>query len=333
MSQVPVFFSVVIVNFNAGPHLQAALTSLASQTERDFEVILIDNASTDGSADSLDTTGLPAFTLVKASDNLGFAGANNKAAGLAHGRWLALLNPDATAEPDWLEQVRAGIEHYRDTPSFACTQIAADDPSRLDGAGDNFLVFGIPWRGGYRRPVSDLPPEGECFSACGASAIYLKSTFLEMNGFDERFFCYCEDVDLGYRLRLAGNRCIFLPGARVHHLGGGSADQISGFAIRLGTRNRLWLFIRDTPLGLLVLTLPVHLILTLLILVRGLSTGRFRWTLTGIAEAIRGLPEFWSERKLLHDRRQASSRHLVRMMAFNPMRILTCDTFVRPSKP
>jgi N-acetylglucosaminyl-diphospho-decaprenol L-rhamnosyltransferase len=107
-------FSVIIVNYNSGDFLQGALSSLAAQTRRDFEVILVDNASSDGSIDDLDTSGLPAFRLMAETENHGFARGNNLGAAHAQGAWLVLLNPDAEAHPDWLEQIAAGMARHPD---------------------------------------------------------------------------------------------------------------------------------------------------------------------------------------------------------------------------
>jgi N-acetylglucosaminyl-diphospho-decaprenol L-rhamnosyltransferase len=314
--------SVLIVNYNGGAYVQGALDSLKAQTMRNFEVILIDNASMDGSVDGLDTAGLPAFTLMRETENHGFARGNNLAAARATGAWLALLNPDAAARPDWLERVLAGAARHPGVTSFACTQVSMHDGARLDGAGDNYLGFGIPWRGGYGRPLTELPGEGTCFSSCGASAVYRRETFQAAGGFDERLFCFCEDVDLGFRLRLQGETCIFLPDAVVSHAGGGLSDKVSGFAVRHGTRNRLWVYLKCMPLPLLLLTLPGHIALTAAILLRGTMTGRFGPAMAGLAEALRGLRPVLAERRKLQAGRTASLGQLARAMAWNPARML-----------
>ncbi len=322
-------FSVLIVNYNGGAYVQGALDSLKRQTHRSFEVILLDNASTDGSVDTLDTAGLPRFTLVRGTDNHGFARGNNLAAAQAAGRWLALLNPDAAARPDWLAEVLAGTRRHPDVTSFACTQLWMHDETRLDGAGDNYLIFGIPWRGGYHRPVSDLPAEGTCFSPCGASAVYLRETFVAAGGFDERFFCFCEDVDLGFRLRLEGGECVFLPRAVVSHAGGGLSEKVSGFAVRYGTRNRLWVYLKCMPMPLLVLTLPGHLLLTAAILLRGLITGRFGDAMVGLMEALRGLGPVWADRKVVQAHRRASVGALLRAMAWKPWSMIRRQVHIK----
>lgn len=315
-------FSVLIVNYNGGAYVQGALDSLKAQTHRSFEVILLDNASADGSADALDTAGLPAFTLMREGENHGFARGNNLAAAQAKGKWLALLNPDAAARPDWLAQVLAGTGRHPGVTSFACTQLWMHDETKLDGAGDNYLLFGIPWRGGYRRPSTEIPAEGTCFSPCGASAVYHRETFAAAGGFDERLFCFCEDVDLGFRLRLEGGMCVFLPHAVVAHAGGGLSDKVSGFAVRYGTRNRLWVYLKCMPMPLLILTLPGHIALTAAILLRGLRTGRFSDAMKGLGDAVRGLGPVLEDRRTAQALRTASLADIARAMAWNPMRML-----------
>jgi len=194
------FFSVVIVNFNGGEYLQGAVDSLKKQTFQDFELFVVDNASSDGSMEKLDISGLSNVQLMPETENHGFARGNNLAAAKANGDWLVMLNPDAVADESWLEKIKDGIDRYPDTKMFASAQYSLDEPSLMDGAGDCYHVFGIPWRGGYGRPVEEMPGEGECFSPCGASAAFHRQTFLDAEGFDESFFCYCEDVDLGFRV-------------------------------------------------------------------------------------------------------------------------------------
>ncbi|MFN7166896.1 MAG: glycosyltransferase family 2 protein [Pannonibacter sp.] len=322
-------FSVLIVNFNGGTYVQGALDSLKAQTHRSFEVILVDNASADGSVDALDTSGLPAFTLMRETENHGFARGNNLAAARAKGKWLALLNPDAAARPDWLAQILSGAARHPGVTSFACTQLWMLDETKLDGAGDNYLVFGIPWRGGYRRQSTELPPEGTCFSPCGASAVYHRSTFLEAGGYDERLFCFCEDVDLGFRLRLEGDTCIFLPDAVVAHAGGGLSDKVSGFAVRYGTRNRLWVYLKCMPLPLLIVTLPGHMALTAVLLLRGTMTGRFGPAMEGLIDAVRGLGPVWGDRRTAQAHRTVSLTSLLKAMVWNPFRMLGRGTAIR----
>ncbi len=325
-------FSVVIVNFNGGAHVQTAVASLAVQTRRDFELIIIDNGSTDGSFDALNVSGVPDVTAIPANANLGFAMGNNKAAARARGTWLVLLNPDAVAEPDWLDEIAAGIARHPGVTMFACTQIDSEDPRRLDGAGDAYFGFGIPWRGGFGRPIDELPGEGTCFSPCGASAVFRRDVFLSHGGFDERMFCYCEDVDLGFRLRLAGHRCVFLDRARVAHTGSAIAGRQSAFAVYHGTRNRLWTYVKNMPLSLLILTLPGHVAISLYLLARAHAIGRFGATWRGLVDSLLGLGPVLADRRSGAARRRAGLGELAAAMSWNPFRLRGRRPDVRPLK-
>lgn len=327
----PPDFSVLIVNYNGAAYLQGAVDSLKAQTHRSFEVILLDNASSDGSVDALDTSGLPAVTLLREAENHGFARGNNLAAAAAKGRWLALLNPDARAAPDWLAAIDRGIAAYPDTRTFACTQLALGVADMLDGAGDAYLLFGFPWRGGLGHPAVDLPGPGHCFSACGASAVYEAALFRRLGGFDERFFCYCEDVDLGYRLQLIGEDCRFLPDAVIEHAGSGISGRDSDFVTYHGARNRVWTYVKNTPSGLLALTLPGHVALTLYVLARNSFTPRFNPMLKGLVDGfaaaflLRGSNQ-WRVRGPHSD-----LGRIVRTMAWNPWRMSQRSVHVRPA--
>ena len=162
------------------------------------------------------------------------------------------------AKENWLEKLADAARRFPDTAMFASTQICLNDPDLLDGAGDNYFFLGVPWRGGHGQPVSRRPEFGECFSPCGAAAMIRKDCFLGQGGFDREYFCYCEDVDLAFRLRLSGERCLYIPDAQVWHKGSAISGKNSKFTVFLGTRNLVWTYFKNMPLAMLVLTYPVH---------------------------------------------------------------------------
>lgn len=324
--------TVIIVNYNGKDHIQHAIDSLKAQTVQDFELIVVDNASTDGSADSLDFSGLRDARLMRMDSNLGFAAGNNRAAETARGDWLVLMNPDVVAEPDWLEQLRAARQRHPGIRTFASAQMALEDPGLLDGAGDAWLVFGFPWRGGFGHKTSILPAEGRCFSACGAASTFERDLFLEHNGFDERYFCYCEDVDLGFRLQLSGEDCVFLPSARVAHAGSAVSGRHSEFSIYHGTRNRLWTYAKNTPSLVLLLTLPGHIALTLYVLARSPVIGRFGTTLRGLKDGMAGLPKIMGSSPWKSEHRTLPLGKLLSRMAWNPWRMSSRRPHVREDK-
>ncbi len=321
-------FSVIIVNFNGGLLVQKAIDSLRAQTRQDFEVILVDNASSDQSIDALETAGLAAFTLMAETENHGFAGANNLAAGRARGDWLVLLNPDAEATPGWLDAISRATDRHPDARMFASLQLDGTLPETLDGAGDAYLIFGFPWRGGFGRSAREIPGEGECFSPCGAGAVFDRELFLRHGGFDARFFCFCEDVDLGFRLRLAGERCLFIPDAVIHHVGGALSGREGEFAIFHGTRNRLWTYVKNMPAPLLWLTLPGHVALMAYLLARAVMTGRAGPMWRGMKAGLKGLPEMRAARRAAPPRRGSLWR-IARAMAWNPLRMSKRSVHVR----
>jgi GT2 family glycosyltransferase len=324
-----VAISVIIVNYNGGAFLQQALDSLRAQTFRDFEVLLVDNASTDGSMETLNSEGVPGYRFLPQTENLGFAAGNNVAARLSDADWLVLFNPDAIANPDWIERVVSATQRHPYTNMFACAQYALEDPAIMDGAGDCYLGFGIPWRGGFGLLAEPLA-EGECFSPCGASAVFRRSVFDAHGGFDERFFCYCEDVDLGYRMRLAGERCVFVPDAIIRHAGSGISGRASEFAIFHGTRNRIWTYAKNTPALMLWLTLPGHVAITLAILLRGFATGRAGPTWRGIQAGLAGLGTLKKDKRFGPPKRVASLGKIASAMAWNPKRLLDRRPVIRP---
>ena len=307
---------VVIVAWNSGPHLQRALDALARQSFTDFETIVWDNNSTDGAVEALAPR--DGVRIVRCPDNLGFAAGNNRAAALSAAPFIVTLNPDAFAEPNWLETLVAAARRTG-ASSVASLQLADENPEILDGAGDMMSVIGVAWRGGYLAPRR-LQPNApvEVFAACAAAALYRRDAFEAAGGFDERFFCYHEDVDLGFRLRLLGGRCVLEPRAIVRHVGSASSDTISGFAEYHGMRNREWTFAKDMPWALMPIALPCHLLLIVFLLVRAQSPDMRAARLRGLRDAWRDLGPFLRERPRWRARRFWA---LARALSWSPVAI------------
>ena len=324
--------TVVIVNYNGGDYLRGCLASLAAQTFTNFETIVIDNASTDGSLERI-VEKPPHLSILKQASNLGFAGGNNVGARAGRGKWLALLNPDAEAAPDWLEAMMRAVAQRPTHRMVACLQISLHDAAKLDGAGDCYLAYGYAWRGGFGHPASSAPPAGECFAPCGAAALYPRDVFLESGGFDERYFCYHEDVDIAFRLRLQGERCQFVPDARVRHAGSAISGRSSAFSVFHGVRNGVWTYVKNMPGGLLLLTCPVWLVGSLMLLARGAARGVFVPTWRGFVAAFAGLGPALAARKQLRVRRRVSVAHLAAAFTWNPFSYLGRSIQVQPFAP
>lgn len=324
-------FSVIIVNYNGGDRLRRCLDRLADQQWRDFETIVIDNASGDDSINLAKASRVP-FRLIDAGANLGFAAANNCAIREASGAWLVFLNPDAYAEPDWLAELAAGVERYPGVDAFGSTQINAHDRSLIDGAGDVFHILGVPYRGHFGWPVESLPPEGECFAPCGAAAVYRKSTFESLGGFDERFFCYGEDVDLGFRLRLQGGRAVQLQRARVLHEGSGVTGRHSDFTIYHGHRNRIWTTYKNMP-GLLYWSFwPARRLVDLYLLARSYKVGINGAYRRALKDGYGGLKALREDRRRLQKARRARLSDIAAALAWSPTAVSRRQAVIRPVK-
>lgn len=298
-------FSVIIVNWNAREHLARCLEALGRQTHAPLEVLLVDNASSD---DSVAFVGahFPWVRLLAQERNLGFAAGNNLAVSQARGEWVALLNPDAFPEPGWLAAYADAIRAQPACGSFTGRLLDAENPQRMDGSGDVYHVSGLSWRRDHGRPAAAAErPPGPVFSACGASAVYRRTLFQRLGGFDEDFFCYMEDVDLGFRLRLAGEECRYVPAACALHLGSGTTGKRSDFSVFQGHRNLVWVYVKDMPGPLFWLYLPLHLTLNLVTVFWLARRGQGRVALRAKWAALRGLPRVWRQRQSVQRGRRA----------------------------
>ncbi len=312
--------SVRIVNFNSGDRLSRCLACLARQDFQDFETIVVDNASADGSASWAEAADVP-VRLIRAETNLGFAAANNLAAKSARGEWLALLNPDAYARPDWLTRLAAAIDRYPWADAFGSTQLDAADPAIVDGAGDCLSAYGVYFRGLHGGAADDLPPDGECFAPCAAAAMYRRTTFETLGGFDERLFCYGEDVDLGWRLRLGGGRCVQVADAVVLHEGSGVTGRRSDFTLYHGHRNRLWVVYKNTPALLFWPFLPAYAAVNAALWLRFASLGSGGTYLKALRDGLAGLRQFSSDRRAIGAARNAAIADLARLMTRSPLAV------------
>ena len=322
--------TVCVIAYNSGPTLRTCLQRLAGQTFRNFETLVIDNASPDP-GDAEIAAEFPAFRLIRNAENRGFAGAGNQGAREGRGRWYVLLNPDAFARPDWLAELAAAADRHPATRSFTSVQLAEDQPGMLDGLGDVMSIFGIPYRGGYLSPDVGQAREGEVFSPCGAAMMIDRALFLDLGGFDEDFFCYGEDVDLGYRLQLAGEPTLLVPGAVIGHVGSASSGgRKSEFAVFHGTRNRFWVLFKNTPALLLPLVVPLHLMALVAIYLRRENRPHARLIWTAVRAAFAGAPKIFRTRKSVQARRRASFWRIATAMTWNPKDLSGRRAVIRP---
>ena len=309
--------SLLLVTWNSAAHLPRCFSSLRKQTYRNFEIIIVDNGSTDGGVDRIEER-FPALAIhvKKFSKHTGFATANNIGMRIAKGKWAALLNADAYPEPDWLENLLKTAEANPEYTSFSSRQIQFNAPDLLDGAGDAYHISGLAWRNGYNYPSENYRHESkEIFSACAAAALISRDLFLEIGGFDEDYFSYFEDVDLGFRLRLAGKKCLYVPEAVVHHVGSASTGKRSDFSVYYGYRNMIWTFFKNMPSPLIWFLLPIH-VTTILFFIFYLSLrGQGKVILRAVFDAIKGMPKVLEKRRTIQSNIKIKPSELLRVMS------------------
>jgi GT2 family glycosyltransferase len=245
--------SVVVVNYNGARYLDRCITAALAQDYPEVEVIVVDNASSDGSPDNLEER-FPGVTLIRNRENLGFAGGTNTGIRASHGEYLFTLNNDAFPEPGCVRHMVAAIEQDPATGMCAAKMLFPD--GRINSAGICLSLSGAAWDRGMHQPDTGQFPPGRVFGPCAGAALYRRSMLQETGLFDEDFFLFMEDVDLAFRAMLAGWTCRFVPEASVCHVHGGSAGVGSDIAVYYGNRNILWYPFKDFPLPLLALALP-----------------------------------------------------------------------------
>ncbi|MCD6430811.1 MAG: glycosyltransferase family 2 protein [Deltaproteobacteria bacterium] len=268
----------------------------------------------------------PQVELIKLTDNVGFARANNIGLEMVDDcLWVALLNPDAYPAPDWLEKMSRAVALYPEYTFFGSRMLAAGQPEKLDGIGDCYHFLGLPWRLGHGREANGkFLFRREIFSPCAAAALYRREIVLEIGGFDEDFFCFLEDVDLGFRLRLAGYRCCYVPEAVVLHEGSVVTGRQSPFSVYHGHRNLVWAFVKNMPQPAFLLFVGPHLIFNFLVVVWYLIRSQGTTIVRAKYDAIKGLSVMLEKRRQIQARRKASVWSLLKVMSWGWWRKKYC---------
>jgi GT2 family glycosyltransferase len=265
-----------------------------------MEIVVVDNASNDRSAEMVPEAA-PEAILLRNDCNMGFAGGANAGIQASHGDWIAILNNDTETAQNWLAECVHAIQNHPDAAFLACRILEFFDRNRIFSAGDCFLRAGIGYRRGQEQcDREDFQRECEIFSTSGCAALYRRSVLEEMGCFDERFFAYLEDVELGLRLQAAGYCGYYVPRAEVYHYGAAtSGGEFSRLAVRLRTRNSLLLLLKSVPGRFLLRCLPMIFIAQLSWFMRAAARQRLASYMKGLGEALLLAPVMIQERALL----------------------------------
>ncbi len=299
--------SVLIVSFNSSDALGATLPALVAQLRERDELIVLDNASSDGSAAEARRLA-PRARVIETGENIGFAAACNRGAELARGELLVLLNPDAVPQPGWREAIERPLVEGRRWSAWQAL-VTAEHGRTVNTRGGVVHFTGIAWAGDAGTPIGDLPAdeplalEDPAFVS-GACLALERSVYLDAGGLADRFFLYHEDVDLSLRLRLAGGTLGVESAARVDH----DYEFAKGPSKwRYLERNRWATLIRTYPAAVLALIAPALLATELALLAVAISGGWSREKLRAWLDVWRGLPRLLGERRAIQARRQVSA--------------------------
>jgi GT2 family glycosyltransferase len=295
--------SVVIPNWNGERFLDLCLGSLRRQTFSDFETVLVDNGSSDGSL-SLVEQGFPEVRVLSLGENRGFSAAVNAGIRISRTEYVALLNNDTEQDPGWLAALVRAADEHPEAGFYSSKLVDFHDRELLDGAGDALRLSGLPYRLGHgERDHGQFDAPGYVFSACGAAALYRRVMLEDVGLFDEDFVSYCEDGDLSFRAQLAGYRCLYVPDAVVYHMGSASTGgKRSETATRLGTRNSVSLLVKNLPLSVAPHVAPFFALGQLGRLLTAAATG-------SLGAHVRGLVGAWHHLPLMLEKRRRIQKH------------------------
>ena len=281
--------TIIIPNYNGKHFLKACLQSLEFQTFKDFHTIVVDNASTDGSEAYINTH-FPTVSVFSLDRNYGFSRAVNEGIKRAGSPYVILLNNDTVVDTRFVAEMVHAIEQSPLLFSVSSKMIQMNQADTTDNGGNLYTLFGWSIHYGEGLNPTSLYQPAPIFAACAGGAIYRRDIFEEIGYFDESFFAYLEDMDIGFRAKIFGYNSTFCPTAIVHHFGSGTTgSKYNAFKVRLSARNNLWLIYKNL--------LPIQFALNLPFLFLGFATKFFYFCRKGFGkDYIKGLIEGWKKR-------------------------------------
>jgi GT2 family glycosyltransferase len=328
--------SVVIPSWNGRQWLDLVLPSLERQRFRDFEVVVVDNGSTDGTAEHLRAR-RPGVRVLALESNLGFAAGVNRGIRETRGEYVALVNNDIELHEDFLGALVDALDSSPGAASVTAKMLELRDRSVIDGAGDVLRWSGlvVP-RGRGQRDTGQYDAPAEVFSACAGAALYRRTAFDEVGLFDEAFFAQMEDVDWGFRARLLGHGCRYVPGAVAYHAGSASmrrGERPDPWFWGLAVRNCIWMWAKCYPADAIVR--HAHLLLghELAGFYFALREGMARAQLRAWGAALRGLPRVLRQRRAIQAGRRVDRAELERVIAPEVVSLRLLARLVRHGRP
>ena len=305
--------SIIVVNMNGAEHLRECLAALSRQTYGNYEVILVDNGSTDNSVRLVRET-FPQVKIVELAENKGFAGGNKVGLDVSEGEYVALVNNDTRASETWLEGlVRTMLEDS--CIGICASKLLIADSGKLNSAGDGVTTAGVGFNRGLRREADSYNSRESVFGACGAALLYRRKMLEEIGFLDEDFFLYDEDTDLNFRAQLLGWKCVYVPSAVVYHKGNATAGRLSDLHVYHHTRNLDFVWVKNMPTGLM-LRFAHHKIIQeagafCYLCLRHAKWGPF---FRAKRDALKMLPVMWRKRREIQKRKRVPNVYLRKML-------------------
>jgi len=307
--------SVVIPNWNGREFIPTCLSSLRNQVYGDFELVLVDNHSTDDSV-ALARETYPEAKIIRLEENYGFAKAMNAGIRASDGEYVACLNNDTEASPQWLCELVACMERHPQAAAIASKMLDQRNPRLIDGAGDVMTRYLRAYpRGRGEEDAGQYDEEIEVFGASGGASLWRAEVLGELELFDEDLFAYYEDVDLSFRARLAGYECWYAPRAVVLHAGGGTSTRgADEFTHYHAVRNRWNVIVKNAPPGLLWRNAHRIVVAEIFSVVRAIRERRVRFVLSAYRDVLHRLPAWRRRRRVIQARRTVATKDLLRAM-------------------
>ena len=251
--------SIVVPNYNGIAFLEPCLRALLADAPH-ADILVVDNGSADKSLALLEEQ-FPEVSVIALDKNYGFCRAANEGMKAASAPYVILLNNDTEVLPGFAKALVEALDEDKRVFSAAAKMIQLHHPDRIDDAGNFYCALGWAFARGKDQPVERYEQPDEIFAGCGGAVIYRKSILEEIGYLDEAHFAYLEDIDLGYRAKIAGYRNIYVPAAKVYHVGSGtSGSRYNEFKVSLSSRNSVYLVYKNMPFLQLVLNLPFLLV-------------------------------------------------------------------------
>lgn len=298
--------TVVVLNWNGAEVTPACLRSLFRQTLKPNQIIVVDNASTDGSAEKIEKE-FPEVSLLRQSKNLGFAGGVNVGIKHASSDYVMLLNSDAECEPSCLENILKTAEENK--ADIVQAVILTAQGKLIDSIGDKYTTWGLPFPGGRNQTANIVPlSDQKIFSASGGASMYKKSLFKDIGFFDESFFAYYEDVDISMRAQLQNKQLWLSHKAIVHHRMNFSFNKIKGLSRELIIRNSIYLFYKNIPFPLIIKLLPKFIYSNLRMTAAAMLKGAFWRAIRAHIVALLHMPAVIVERIKIQKSNSLSSK-------------------------